>query len=307
MIWVPKKAWAGRSLSHLPEGLAGDAAFRLFCLPELSHYRAANHSQLAARARFHLRNARWRRIATPTVDIQAYIFEPDRRVALGTVLVVHGWTAEASFMTALAEPIRRAGYRVVLFDLPAHGLSGNRSTNLIECARATAIIGGQFGPLSAIVAHSFGGMISLVAAEGEPPMPYALATPRIVLVASPNRLPEVTGGFAERWGLDRAGRRAFEARLERISGRPLNCFTVVKLLRTTGCQALVVHDREDHEVSFRCAEEIVSQAGGAELLPYAGFGHRNILFAPPVARTIVSYLLKAENSAHQKTYSDSAA
>lgn len=307
MFWLPKEAWAGRSLSRLPSGLAGDAAFRLFCMPELSYYRAPNHRQLAARARFHLRNARWQRVVTPVADIQAYIFEPDRRMALGTVLVVHGWTGEASFMTALAEPIRRAGYRVVLFDLPAHGLSGERSTNLIECARATAIVGRQFGPLSAIVAHSFGGMISLVAAEGHPPMPYALATPRVVLVASPNSLSEVTGEFAEYWGLDSAGRRAFEARLERISGRSLSCFTVVKLLQATGCQALVVHDRDDHEVSFRCAEEIASEADGAELLPYAGFGHRNILFAPPVARTIISYLVRAENGALQMSYGGSAA
>lgn len=104
-------------MSRLPAGIAYDAAFRLFCTPELSYYRAANHLQLAQRCPVSLRNAHWRRIVTPVADIQTYIFEPDRRVALGTVLVVHGWTGEASFMTALAEPIRRAGYRVVLFDL----------------------------------------------------------------------------------------------------------------------------------------------------------------------------------------------
>ena len=235
-----------------------------------------------------------------------YVFDPDQREPLGNVLVVHGWTGEASFMTALAEPIRRAGYRVILFDLPAHGLSGGRSTNLIECSRATAVIGAHFGSLSAIVAHSFGGMISLVSVEGHPPMPHALNAPRIVLVASPNSLSDVTGEFAERWGLDRAGRRAFEARLERISGRALSWFTVVKLLRATGCQAFVVHDREDHELSFRCAEEI-AEAEGAELTTYSGFGHRNILFAPPVARTIVSYLSRTEKRAEQRSYSVSTA
>jgi len=307
MIWLPKDIWSGQSLSGLPAGAAGDAAFRVFCTPELSHYRASNHPELAARARFHLRRANWERIATPVADIQTYVFEPDQREAIGNVLVVHGWTGEASFMTAIAEPIRRAGYRVILFDLPAHGLSGARSTNLIACARATAMIGAHFGPLSAIVAHSFGGMISLVGVEGHPPMPHALEAPRIVLVASPNSLTEVTGEFAERWRLDGKGRRAFEARLERIAGRSLSCFTVVKLLRATGCRAFVIHDREDHEVAFRCAEEIASGAEGAELMAYSGFGHRNILFAPPVARTIVSYLSRTEAKAAQPAYSVSAA
>ena len=290
MIWLPKELWAGQRLSQLPSGIAGDIAFRIFCTPELSHYRAPNHIQLAERARFHLRNARWQRVSTPVADLQAYIFDPDRDDALGTVLVVHGWTGEASFMTAIAEPIRRAGFRVVLFDLPAHGLSGASSTNLIECARATAVIGREFGPLTAIVAHSFGGMISLVAAEGHPPIPYALKTPSVVLVASPNRLLEVTRGFGEHWGLTGAGRRAFERRLERVGGRSLDQFTLVKLLKATACQALVIHDRDDRDVSFQSAEEIASEVDGAELVPFDGFGHNNILFAPPVMRTIASYL-----------------
>ncbi len=290
MIWLPKEVWAGQCLSQLPSGIAGDIAFRIFCTPQLSHYRAPNHPQLAERARFHLRDAQWRRVSTPVADLQAYIFDPDRRDALGTVLIVHGWTGEGSFMTAIAEPIRRAGFRVVLFDLPAHGLSSASSTNLIDCARATAVMGAEFGPLSAIVAHSFGGMIALVAAEGHPPMPYSLKTPRVVLVACPNRLVEVTGGFGDHWGLTDTGRRAFERRLERVGGRSLDHFTLVKLLKATACQALVIHDRDDRDVSLQSAEEIASEVDGAELAPFDGFGHNSILFAPPVMRTSASYV-----------------
>src|SRR5690348_873132 len=117
MIWIPREFWSEQDLSRLPLGTAADAAFRIFCTPELSHYRSANHQELARRARFHLRNAEWRQVSTPVATLQTYTFEPDRN-ALGTVLVVHGWTGEASFMTAIAEPIRRMGFRVVLFDLP---------------------------------------------------------------------------------------------------------------------------------------------------------------------------------------------
>ncbi|MET0409629.1 MAG: alpha/beta fold hydrolase [Hyphomicrobium sp.] len=291
MYWLPKEMWADRSLSQLSFGIAGDTAFKIFCTPELSQYRAPNHQQLAARARFHLRNARWRRILTPVCEIQTYTFEPDRGDAIGTVLLVHGWTGEASFMTAIAEPIRRAGFRVVLFDLPAHGLSGASSTNLIDCARATAEIAREFGPLNAVVAHSFGGMIALVAAEGFPPMPHKIDLPRIVLVASPNRLADVTSDFSEHWGLTFAGRRAFEHRLERVGGRSIGCFTVVKLLKATGSKALVIHDRDDDDISFRCAEEICAGVDATELRAFDGFGHRNILFGPPVMRAIASYLI----------------
>jgi predicted alpha/beta-fold hydrolase len=273
--------------------MSGDMAFKIFCTPELSQYRASNHRQLAARARFHLRNAQWQRITTAVADIQTYVFAPDRDVPIGTVLVVHGWTAEASFMTAIAEPIRRAGFRVVLFDLPGHGLSGARSTHLIDCARATAAVGAHFGPISAVVAHSFGGLISLVAAEGHAPMPSKLEVPRFVLIASPNRLSQVAADFSKFWGLTSAGQKAFEHRLERVGGRPLDCFTAVKLLPTTGAAALVIHDRDDRDICFDCAEEIASNVDAAELLSLSGFGHRNILFAPPVTRAIVSNILQA--------------
>ncbi len=294
MIWIPKELWIGQNLSGLPSGIAGDMAFKIFCTPELSQYRAPNHEQLVVRARFHLRNAQWRRIATPIADIQTYTFEPDHGDPIGTVLIVHGWTAEASFMTATAESIRRAGFRVVLFDLPAHGLSGGTATHLIDCARATALIGQHFGPLSAVVAHSFGGMISLVAAEGHAPMPLRLEIPRIVLVASPDRLSMVTNDFSRHWSLTAAGQKAFEHRLERVGGRRLDCFTIAKLSRAAGCRALVIHDRDDIDVSFACAEEILNDVEAAELRPFDGFGYRNILLSPPVMRTIASYLVKNE-------------
>lgn len=297
MIWIPKTLLNGQRLSALPPGIAGDTAFRIFCTPVLSQYRASNHYQLVERARFHLRNASWARIATPVANIQTYTFDPDTDVPRGTILVVHGWTAEASFMTAIAEPIRRAGYRVVLLDLPAHGLSGAHSTNLIDCARATAAVAAHFGPISAVVAHSFGGMISLVAAEGRMPMPCKLDISRFVLIACPNRLLQVTADFSAHWGLTLGGQQAFEHRLERVGGRALRCFAITKLLPAIGAKALVVHDRDDRDVTFEAAEEIANNVAAAELLPFQGFGHRNILFAPPVMRAIVSYLSRADRGA----------
>lgn len=292
MIWLPQGIWEQRTeLGHLPPGAAGDAALRLFCWPPLSERRPANHVQLADRARFHLRNARWERRPTPLGSLQVYVLEPDRQSTEdGCVLLIHGWTGEASFMTALAEPIRRAGHRVILFDLPAHGLSPGRATNLVECAHATLLVGEAYGPLKAIVAHSFGCMAGLLAMEGRSPMPRALAADRVVLVSSPDRLSDITGDFAAGLGMSDAARRAFERRLERIGHRPISGFACASLLRETGRPALVVHAPDDADVPFACAEAIVAANPGSELRSFPGLGHRNILFAPPVMRSVVGWL-----------------
>ncbi len=306
MIWIPETRWRRRDISGLPYAEAGDAALRLFCWPRLSERRPPNYTVLAERARFHLRKAEWHVLPTPYGDVRVYVFAPDNAgngAEPRTVLVLHGWTGEASFMTALAEPIRRAGYRVVLFDMPAHGFSSGRSTNLVECAHATRMVGEAFGPVHAVVAHSFGGMAALLAMEGGCPMPRPLPVERLVLVASPNRLSEVTGHFAGHWHLSDAARRAYERRLERIGKRPLSHYTVVELLRTVGCRTLVVHDRKDDDVPYAAAEEIIAGVPGTELLTFDGFGHSNILFAPPVMRAVAVWLRKEGYS----SYGNSAA
>lgn len=290
MVWLPPDFRLNLLMGELPPGVAADIAFRLFCLPSYSEWRPEGHVVLAQRARYYLRGAHWQNIATPVGDLQCYIFEPNGSTPAGTILMVHGWTGEASFMTALTEPARRAGYRVVLFDLPAHGLSEGRSTNLIDCARAVVFVADAFGPFDAIVSHSFGGMITLVAAEGLPPMPHGISSARFVLVASPNRLTDITTAFCETRNMSRAAQRGFERRLERIGHRAINCFRVDRLLNVIGRPALLIHDTEDDAVPFVRSEEIASAVRDTTFKAFTGLGHRNILFASQVARSIVAFL-----------------
>lgn len=291
MVWLPEKIWLNSDLSRLPGYAAGDAAFRIFCLPRLSEHRHSGHRELVQRARFHLRKASWQAIQTAVGRLQCYVFEPDSGQPKGSILVVHGWTSEASFMTAIAEPVRRAGYRVILFDLPAHGLSEGRATNLMDCARATVFVAKHFSAIQGVVTHSFGSTIALVAMEGEKPMPEKVRGVRcFAAIASPNRFSEITQNFAQHWNLPAAGLRAFERRLERVGHRSIGAFAVANLLQKARIPALLTHARDDQKVVFRCAEEIVARTPLSELHACDGLGHSNILFAPPVGRKIASYI-----------------
>ncbi len=290
MVWLPKELWPKRKLGDLAPGLAADFALRIFCIPDLSQWRRPVQHVLAERARPYLRNAAHRRILTPAGELATYRFEPEG-VSRGSILLVHGWTSEASFMTALAEPIRRAGFATLLVDLPAHGRSDGRATNLMDCARAIVVLERALGPFDAIVCHSFGSMTALVSIEGAPPMPGAVKSgKRLVLIASPNRLSDVTREFAAHWQLTAPALRAFEQRLERIGRRSINQFTVKRLLAASGRPALLIHARDDADVPFSASEEIAAQYPRAELQAYDGLGHRNVLFASQVARRIVAYL-----------------
>ena len=281
----------GPELGRLPDATAGDAAFRIFCTPELSHHRTRDHHQLTERARFHLRHATWERVPTAAGEVQTYVFEPGG-IARKTVVLVHGWTSEAAFMTAFVEPLRRSGMRVVAFDFPAHGHSPGRRTNLAECARAMLAVCDHYGPIHAAVAHSFGGFVSLLVAEGGPPMPHAHAIERFVLIACPNRLADVTHNFAGHLGLSERARRAYEHHLERVGHRAVASFSAVELLGTVSAPALIIHGCDDAEVPFRSAEEIARLCPQARLLAFEGIGHRTILYAPPVFRAVMNELAR---------------
>jgi len=276
-------------LDRLPPALAGDLAYRRFCQPRFSTRRSADHATLAERARFHLRNAEWVRVPTSEGAVQAYVFAPEGE-SRGGVLIAHGWTSEASFMAVFAEQLRRAGFRVVAFDQPGHGLSEKRRASLIDCARALQQVADALGPVQLAVAHSMGGLAILLAGEGGPPLGKATPFERYVLVSSPNRLSTITQEFADELGLGPAAQRAYERHLERIAHRSIASFTVSRLLAATGRPALVIHARDDHEVPFGNAEEIVAACPRAMLQSFDGLGHRNILLAPPVIRAGISYL-----------------
>lgn len=280
---------------RLPRGflanLRGAVAYRRFCTPHLSRYRSPDHEQLAVRARFHLRQASAVRVFTSEGIVQAYVLTPEGAPNGASVLMVHGWTGEASFMSAFSEHFRRRGFRVVMFDCPAHGKSTGRRTSLIACAHAVREVAEALGPIHFAVTHSLGGLAALLAGGGGPPMPRPFPFMGFVLVSMPNRFSEVTSRFAAEQGLSAAAQRAYEHRLERLAQRSIDEFTGSNLLTATGQPALLLHGLDDNEVPFENARQIAACCRSASLQGFDGLGHRKILYAPPVVRAAATYLL----------------
>lgn len=277
------------AISEAAPRLAGDLAFRLFCLPRFSEYRSSDHMVLVRRARVHLRGATMRRHETSSGQVATYELLPDGSPR-GNVLVVHGWTSEASFMMALAEPLRRSGFRVVLVDCPAHGRSGGEQTTLVSCARAVVEVVDVLGPFDGIVAHSMGALAGLLGGAGAPCLPHGVDFQRYCLIAAPNRFREVTLRFANRIGVSAAARRQFEHQLARIAHMPLHDFCGSRFLSLVRRPTLLIHGRDDMEVPFHNAREMEAVGEFVALETLDGVGHRRILFASPVIRKVVSFM-----------------
>jgi pimeloyl-ACP methyl ester carboxylesterase len=282
-----------RSAAIQDPELWGEIAFQRFCTPHVSRYRSADHDALVERARFHLRNAEAVRIAGRVGELQAYVFKPESDWSGASVLLVHGWTAEASFMSAFAEHFRKRGFRVVLFDFPAHGKSSPERASLIDCAHAVREVAEALGPIQFVLAHSLGGMAALLAGSRSPPMPRAYPFLGFVLVAMPNHFSYVLKTFGQDEALSPAAQHAYERRLETVAHRRIADFTGVNLLAEAGRPALLLHSRDDADIAFADAEEMaVAHASRVELQAFDDLGHRKILYAPPAVRAAATFFAR---------------
>jgi pimeloyl-ACP methyl ester carboxylesterase len=276
-----------------PEKL-GEIAFQRFRVPRFSRYRSADHEELVARARFHLRNAVATRLKVGAGELQAYVFEPEVPWNGASILLVHGWTAEASFMTVFAEHLRKRGFRVVLFDMPAHGRSLPESASLVDCAHAVREVAQALGPIEFVLAHSLGGMAALLAGGGSRPMPHGYDFKAFVLVAMPNHYLGVLRAFGQDEALPPAAQGAYERRLEAVLQRRIIDFTGVNLLAEAGKPALLMHSRDDADIAFAEAEEMMAaELTGLELQAFDDLGHRKILYAPPAIRAASAFFVRA--------------
>lgn len=279
-----------RVASFMAPNMAGRVAFRLFCTPPRRSVRSENGSQGGKSAAARLAGAEATAIPFPCGSVQAYAFAPTGAERRGTVLLVHGWNSEAAFMAAFVAPLRAAGFRVVAFDLPGHGASTGRVLNLPLGVASLAAVARAFGPLDAIVSHSFGGAIALAALAGSVPGQPPVSARRLAMIAAPSSIMQITRRFGAGIGLGRRGQAALERRIHVVAGNPVEAFEGPAQLAAIRVPTLVIHDRQDRELDFGHAEALAGAGPFVSLEETTGFGHRRILQARPVIESVTRFV-----------------
>ncbi len=276
-----------RAASFIAPRTAGRLAFRLFCTPPRPSTRNGN-GKMGQPPR--LQQASLRAIPFPCGSVQAYVFEPEERAPIRTVLLVHGWTGDAASMTGFVEPLLTAGFRVVAFDLPGHGASTGRELNIPLGVASLAAVARVFGPFHAIVTHSFGGAITLAALAGSVRGQPVVSADRLVLISAPSSITRITRQFGHAIGLGRRGQAALERRIHVVAGNPVEAFEGPLQLKAIGLPTLVIHDRQDRELGFAHAEALEQAGPFVRLEATDGLGHRRILKARPVAESVARFV-----------------
>ncbi len=204
-----------------------------------------------------------------------------------SVLLVHSWGGRSTQFSELIGPLVDAGYRVIGFDAPAHGESRGRRTDMFDCAEAIAAVARTFGPLHAVIGHSFGAGTAMMARRS-----LELSADRFVLVS----MFESCAWFVDAFGkYFRVTPRVIElmiANFDRRRGTPVDWseLSMLKIIASIDEPVLLIHDRNDSEIPFSHAEMLKKASKNATLLPTDGLGHRRILRDASVIEKTIRFL-----------------
>ena len=221
-------------------------------------------------------------IAHGSRELAAYVWD-----AYGpTVLLVHGWEANASAMRGFVRPLLRQGFRVVAFDAPAHGNSTGKQTNIIDYGGAIQTVMQNMGPVDFIVAHSFGAAATLTMLSRMP----THGVKKVVSLGAPSSLEDMLVVWTGYLGLSPEVKAAMERRIVDRVGTSLASLSVETAVASLTIPGLIIHDQQDQMVAFSNAEAIHRRWFNSDLLPTEGLDHRGILYSKEVLRTVAAFL-----------------
>jgi pimeloyl-ACP methyl ester carboxylesterase len=212
-----------------------------------------------------------------------------------TVLCAHGWEGFAGQFVSFVQPLVSEGFRVVAFDMPAHGRSEGTHVSVVDMAQAIRevaedampLYGVRPRPLHALLGHSLGGAAATLAIhEGLPvrravllapvaePTPFARRAAAVMALS-----PERTAGMMDA--------------IRREVGRDFDALDVRRFAPELHVPALVFHDPADRDVPFEHGQGIAQAWPGARFVPLSGLGHRRLLSDDAVVRCAARFVADA--------------
>jgi pimeloyl-ACP methyl ester carboxylesterase len=270
--------------------LAGRLALRLFSTPLKTKRLSPAETRLFERAQSKLAEAERLIITSGKSQIIAYRFGQKQAPSGQTIILVHGWMSGARYMLAMVDPLVALGHQVVCFDLPAHGESSGKVTNLSACAQALVDVIDHVGGANRIIAHSFGGAVTAYALSRIRPGQLG-SDGRITLIASPNQLKIVTERFGAAIGLNQAALKVYQDRLCAPLGATLAEMNGNIMFAAADYPLEIIHSIDDPEVSIEEARRYTQMGATTRLTELDGLGHRQILYKPAAIAALVDSVL----------------
>ena len=209
----------------------------------------------------------------------------ERSTDAPAVLLAHGWGGNAAQMRAFVFPLLQAGYRVIAYDQPAHGVSEGTLTGLPDFADVLGAVATYHGGIKAVIAHSLGGAAAAISLYSQ-----RIFFKKIVLVSPPSDLVGYSRRFARWYWMPEPVRQAMQSAIEERYGVRWEDLEVTRVAPRLAAAALVIHDRRDRMTPWTLGATVARTWPGARLFSTSGLGHRRILGDERVTRIAADFI-----------------
>ena len=244
---MPKKKQKQAQVIEIPKAILLTAKFLQAVSPSLTTKFAAKlfttpiRHKLPKRELHMERDSIQKSIVIPEIQKEIVVYEygkSDKKV-----LLVHGWSGRGTQLVKIADELLKMGYMTISFDAPAHGKSKGNSSIMIEFIASILEIEKQYGPFEFAIGHSLGGMSVLNAIKQN------LQVKKAVIIGSGDIIQDIIDDFICKLQLKPEFGIKLRDHFEAKFGGKMDDYSAYKAAEKTEIPVLIIHDKDDHDVS----------------------------------------------------------
>jgi len=262
-----------RFLEAISSKLAVGFAYKLFITPIKYKIHKREESMQE--------NSVQRFIDIPTINRKIRVFEYGKNTK--KVLLVHGWSGRGTQMVSIADAFLKKNYMIISFDAPAHGKSEGKTSHLVYFIESILELERIYGKFEIAIGHSLGGMSIINAIKRN------FKPEKVITIGSADVIFDIFEGFIENMQLKKQILFKLKDRFEKKFNSNLSDFDISRIAQEVYIPVLVIHDKQDLNVPYSCAENIYKNLPNGKLLITEGLGHRKILGNAKVIKQIIEF------------------
>ncbi len=268
-------------LEKISIDIAGRSAFQLFCTPYTRRRKYAMPAifQKAEQLSFEFQQN----------TIRGFRYKPAQPNG-NKLLICHGFDSYSYRFEKYLAPLRNAGFEVLAFDAPAHGLSSGKTINALVYSGMIEAIDKKYGPLNVVIAHSFGALAATLAIEKM----QSKQIKRLVLIAPATETTRSINDFCRHLHLSNAVKAELEKIIVQMGGNNAAFYSVARIVPKLQLPVLWLHDKYDKITPYEDMQHLTQ----AEL-PFVtfhitqGLGH-SLYRTDAIAKLIIGYVKKVQ-------------
>jgi pimeloyl-ACP methyl ester carboxylesterase len=203
------------------------------------------------------------------------------------ILIIHGFAGSVGSFDRYLSGLLHHGYDVYAYEAPGHGNSEGNRLNALLYAQVLKDIITAHGPFDAFMAHSLGGLALMLALHENPPA----NDPLIALIAPATESTTAADKFFEFLQLPDTLRQSFENQIRKRSGKPIEWFSIRRVLPDIRGHILWLHDASDTTTPIGDVYPLLQQSPSHVHFHFTeGLGHSGIYKDNNVKRKILEFL-----------------